>query len=136
MIRVAISEAMPAHNEPKMTKPALTESELVKTFCVAIPSAAANDAAVVPRVGKSAFAGTSSSPSTTCGREADNAAWTNLFTPRLIKTSTARIVLAEFPVITIAIAIMVITRTKLARIKIIRRDQRSIKTPTKGATSE
>ena len=45
VIRSAIKEAIPANTEPKITKPALTESELAKIFCVAIPRAAANEAA-------------------------------------------------------------------------------------------
>ena len=93
-------------------------------------------AAVVPSVGNKAFAGTKSSPLTTCGNDADNEACTNLLTPRLTSTKTASKEFGEWPVITTAIASMVTTRTKFARSKIVRRDQRSISTPTKGPITE
>ena len=94
VIRKAISDAIPAKIDPTITNPAFTESELVRMFWVASPNAAASDAAVVPSVGNKALAGTKSSPSTTCGKDADSAACTNRFNPKLIRTRTANRVFA------------------------------------------
>ncbi len=98
------------------------------------PAAAPSRAATVPDVGATAFAMTSSSAGTTCGRLAPSPARKNRLSDRQVRTSNDR-VNPTLPRSTTATTTRTSTvRTRLATSMICRRRHRSRSTPANGPT--
>ncbi len=104
--------------------------------CTPIPAMPPRKATTVPEVGATAFAMTSLSELITCGSAADSEDRKNRFTPR---TSSAPMYRGRpnVPVATkAAVTATKANRASADQTRICRRDQRSMKTPANGPTSE
>ena len=89
-----------------------------------------------PTVGDTEFAITSSSSATTCGSAADSEDRKNLLTPRTSSTATYSGTPRSPRAMSAAVSATKAERSRADQTRIWRLDQRSMKTPANGPTSE